>query len=71
MNNTKTYIQEINAKKIRKGFYIRSSDMITFQKVTKVIRYGSYSRFHLDINDGHLARLELWNGTDVEQLINS
>ena len=70
MNNAKTFIQDINAKKIRKGFYIRSFDMITFQKVTKVIRKGSFSQFHLDMSSGNLARLELWNGTDVEQLIN-
>jgi len=71
MNNAKNFIQDINAKKIRKGFYIRSFGMITFQRVTKVIRKGSFSRFHLDMSDGKLARLELWNGTDVEQLINA
>ena len=68
MNDTlSNTIQDISVKKVRKGFYIRVFESNVFQKVTKVIRKGAYSRFHLAPTKGSSKiGVELWNGQDVE-----
>jgi len=73
-DNLKKTITELSVKTLRKGFYIRSSEMKVFQKIKKIERNSrlsskTYPVIHFEnpqLDKCELLKVQLWSGSYVE-----